>query len=40
MLDTWQMIDAVHQRFMDELLAVFNLHKKAYGWENKKLVIL
>ncbi len=34
-----QLVDAVHQEFMDSLVRVFDLHKAAYGWADKELVI-
>ena len=34
-----QLVNKIHEQFMDSLVEVFNLHKGAYGWAHKSLVI-
>ncbi len=33
-------IEAVHQQLLNAMADLFDEHKAAYGWENKKLVIM
>ena len=37
---TEEEINQVHQLLMDEMVKMFDEHKAAYGWENKKLIIM
>lgn len=34
-----QEVNAVHELFMERVRHVFDLHKEAYGWGHKTLVI-
>ena len=33
-------LDAMHERFCNELLRIFDRHKEAYGWGHKTLKLL
>ena len=34
-----QEVDAVHAVFVERMCHIFDLHKAAYGWQDKKLVV-
>jgi hypothetical protein len=36
---TKEEVERVHQLLMDRMVALFDKHKEAYGWGNKRLII-
>ncbi len=36
---TQEEIDAMHEQLMDAMVKLFDTHKEAYGWADKKLII-